>query len=146
MFEKLMCFKQGGGNNHRSLMLLENVTTLHSLFMSCPQSGSVTFLGVIKASNFNRAITLGFKHSSNELEVITFLYCSNLLCEMQKLIYCYCVGWGGRCCWCCLCKYVTWSMGCLGVGEAARGEQLIANQGQEWMGIRTMKKRSWFSK
>ncbi len=25
-------------------------------------------------------------------------------------------------------------MGCLGVGEAARGEQLIANQGQEWMG------------
>ncbi len=27
-------------------------------------------------------------------------------------------------------------MGCLGVGEAARGEQLIANQGQEWMGIR----------
>ncbi len=31
-------------------------------------------------------------------------------------------------------------MGCLGVGEAARGEQLIANQGQEWMGIRTMSK------
>ncbi len=26
-------------------------------------------------------------------------------------------------------------MGCLGVGEAARGEQLRANQGQEWMGI-----------
>ncbi len=26
-------------------------------------------------------------------------------------------------------------MGCLGVGEAARGEQLITNQGQEWTGI-----------
>jgi hypothetical protein len=37
-------------------------------------------------------------------------------------------------------------MGCLGVGEAARGEQLIANQRQEWMGIRIMSKRSWFSK
>jgi hypothetical protein len=32
------------------------------------------------------------------------------------------------------------------VGEAARGEQLIANQGQEWMGICTTSKRSWFSK
>jgi hypothetical protein len=31
------------------------------------------------------------------------------------------------------------------VGEAARGEQLIANQGQEWIGIRTMSKRSWLS-
>ncbi len=37
-------------------------------------------------------------------------------------------------------------MGCLGVGEAARGEQLIANQGQEWMGIRTTSKRSCLSK
>jgi hypothetical protein len=45
-----------------------------------------------------------------------------------------------------LCKYVTWSVGCLGEGGAAGGEQLIANQGQEWMGIRTMSKRSWFSK
>jgi hypothetical protein len=32
------------------------------------------------------------------------------------------------------------------VGEAAKGEQLIANQGQEWMGIRTTIKKSWFSK
>jgi hypothetical protein len=39
------------------------------------------------------------------------------------------------------------------VGEAAMGEQLTAmgeqltaNQGQEWMGIRSMSKRSWFSK
>jgi hypothetical protein len=32
-------------------------------------------------------------------------------------------------------------MGCVGVGEAAKGEQLIANQGQEWMGIRTMSKK-----
>jgi hypothetical protein len=32
------------------------------------------------------------------------------------------------------------------VGEAARGEQLIANQGQDWMGIRTMSKRSRISK
>jgi hypothetical protein len=37
-------------------------------------------------------------------------------------------------------------VGCLGVGEAARGGQSIANQGQEWMGIRTPSKRSWFSK
>ncbi len=37
---------------------------------------------------------------------------------------------------------VTWSMGCAGVGEAAKGEQLIANQGQEWMGIRTMSKKA----
>ncbi len=29
---------------------------------------------------------------------------------------------------------VTWSMGCVRVGEAAKGGQLIANQGQEWMG------------
>ncbi len=36
-------------------------------------------------------------------------------------------------------------MGCLGVGEAAKFEQLIANQGQEWMGIRSTSKRSWFS-
>jgi hypothetical protein len=28
------------------------------------------------------------------------------------------------------------------VGEAARGEQLMANQGQEWMGIHTTSKRS----
>jgi hypothetical protein len=32
------------------------------------------------------------------------------------------------------------------MGEAARGEQLMANQGQEWMGIRTTSKQSWFSK
>ncbi len=30
---------------------------------------------------------------------------------------------------------VTWSLGCVRVGEVAKGEQLIANQGQEWMGI-----------
>ncbi len=28
-------------------------------------------------------------------------------------------------------------MGCVRVGEAVKGGQLIANQGQEWMGIRT---------
>jgi hypothetical protein len=32
-------------------------------------------------------------------------------------------------------------MGYLGVGEAARGKQLIANQGQVWIGIRTRSKR-----
>jgi hypothetical protein len=32
------------------------------------------------------------------------------------------------------------------VGEAARGGQLIANQGQEWMGICPTSKRRWFSK
>ncbi len=26
------------------------------------------------------------------------------------------------------------------MGEVAKGKQLIANQGQEWMGIRTMSK------
>ncbi len=36
---------------------------------------------------------------------------------------------------------VTWSVGCVGLGEAPKGEQLIANQGQERMGIRaTIKK------
>jgi hypothetical protein len=28
-------------------------------------------------------------------------------------------------------------MGCVRVGEVAKGGQLTANQGQEWMGIRT---------
>jgi hypothetical protein len=37
-------------------------------------------------------------------------------------------------------------VGCLRVGEAARGEQLIANQGQEWMGVCTTSKRRWLSK
>jgi hypothetical protein len=31
-------------------------------------------------------------------------------------------------------------MGCVRVGEVAKDEQLIANQEQEWMGIRTMSK------
>jgi hypothetical protein len=31
-------------------------------------------------------------------------------------------------------------VGCLGVGEAARGEQLIESQGHEWMGICIMSK------
>ncbi len=35
---------------------------------------------------------------------------------------------------------VTLSTGCIGVGELAKGKQLIANQGQEWMGIRTTSK------
>jgi hypothetical protein len=44
-------------------------------------------------------------------------------------------------------------MGCLGVGEATRGEQLIANQGQEWNGyshhkqkeqdLQVSKKKGW---
>jgi hypothetical protein len=37
-------------------------------------------------------------------------------------------------------------VGCLGVGEVARGEQLIANQRQEWMGIHTTSKKRWFFK
>jgi hypothetical protein len=40
---------------------------------------------------------------------------------------------------------VTWSVGCVGVGEVAQGEQSIANQGQEWMGSRH-NQESWFSK
>jgi hypothetical protein len=31
-------------------------------------------------------------------------------------------------------------MGCVRVGEVAKDEQLIANQGQEWMGIPAMSK------
>ncbi len=37
---------------------------------------------------------------------------------------------------------VTWSMGCVRVGEVAKGEQSVANQGQEWMGIRTTIKKA----
>ncbi len=37
---------------------------------------------------------------------------------------------------------VTWSVGCVRVGEVAKGEQSIANQGQEWMGIRAMNKKA----
>jgi hypothetical protein len=31
---------------------------------------------------------------------------------------------------------------CVRVGEVAKGEQLIANQGQEWMGIHTTSKKA----
>jgi hypothetical protein len=64
----------------------------------------------------------------------------------QKYFIRYCIRRDGRCCWCRLCQYVTWSVVCLGVGETARGEQLIAYQGQEGMGIRTTSKRSRISK
>ncbi len=37
---------------------------------------------------------------------------------------------------------VTWSMGCVRLGEVAKGKQLIANQGQEWMGIHTTSKKT----
>ncbi len=37
---------------------------------------------------------------------------------------------------------VTWSVECVWVGEVAKGEQLIAKQGQEWMGIHAMIKES----
>jgi hypothetical protein len=33
-------------------------------------------------------------------------------------------------------------MGCVRVGEAAKGGQLIANQGQEWMGIYIMSEKA----
>ncbi len=32
--------------------------------------------------------------------------------------------------------YCNLAVGCVWVGEVAKGGQLIANQGQEWMGIR----------
>jgi hypothetical protein len=35
-------------------------------------------------------------------------------------------------------------MGCVRVGKAAKGGQLIANQGQEWMGIGTTSKKAGF--
>jgi hypothetical protein len=41
---------------------------------------------------------------------------------------------------------VTRSMGCVRVGEVAKGEQLIANQGQEWNGYSHHEQDSWFSK
>ncbi len=37
---------------------------------------------------------------------------------------------------------VTWSVGCERVIEAAKGGQLLSNQGQEWMGIRAMSKKA----
>jgi hypothetical protein len=37
---------------------------------------------------------------------------------------------------------ITCPMGCVRVGELAKGEQLIANQGQEWMGSRTTSKKA----
>jgi hypothetical protein len=37
---------------------------------------------------------------------------------------------------------VTWSMGCVRVGEEAKGGQLIANHGQECMGIRPTSKKA----
>ncbi len=37
---------------------------------------------------------------------------------------------------------VTWSMGCVRVGEAAKGGQLITTQWQEWMGIHTTSKKA----
>jgi hypothetical protein len=33
-------------------------------------------------------------------------------------------------------------MGCVRVGEVAKGGQLIANQGQEWVGMRTTSKEA----
>jgi hypothetical protein len=69
-----------------------------------------------------------------------FIYCIHIIHALAQVIMILntmshignCIRRDGGCCWCRLCKYVTWSVGCLGVGEAARGEQLIANQGQEW--------------
>jgi hypothetical protein len=37
---------------------------------------------------------------------------------------------------------VTWSVGCKRVGEVAKDGQLLANQGQEWMGIHAMGKKA----
>ncbi len=37
---------------------------------------------------------------------------------------------------------VTWSVGCERVVELAKGGHLLADQGQEWMGIRTMRKEA----
>ncbi len=37
---------------------------------------------------------------------------------------------------------VTRSVGCERAGELAKGEQLLADQGQEWMGIRTTSKEA----
>ncbi len=37
---------------------------------------------------------------------------------------------------------VTWSVGCERVGELAKDGKLLADQGQEWMGIRTTSKEA----
>ncbi len=37
---------------------------------------------------------------------------------------------------------VTWTVGCVGVREVAKGEQLTANQRQELMGIHAMIKKA----
>jgi hypothetical protein len=37
---------------------------------------------------------------------------------------------------------VTLSVGCERLGELAKGGQLLADQGQEWMGIRTTSKKA----
>ncbi len=39
---------------------------------------------------------------------------------------------------------LTWSVGCVRVGEVAKGKQSIANQGQESMGIRATIKKAGF--
>jgi hypothetical protein len=67
----------------------------------------------------------------------------------------YCIRRDNWCYWCPPCKYVTWSAGCLGVGEAARGEQLLANQDKSgWVfaprakeaGSLSKWKEGWFTK
>ncbi len=37
---------------------------------------------------------------------------------------------------------VTWYVGCERVGRLAKGGQLLVDQGQEWMGIRTTSKEA----
>ncbi len=37
---------------------------------------------------------------------------------------------------------VTWYVGCERVRKVAKGGQLLADQGQEWMGIRTTSKKA----
>ncbi len=68
---------------------------------------------------------------------VTYLWCN---------IKYYCIRRSSWCCWCHLCKYVTWSVGYLRGGLSSKGEQLIANLGQGWMDIRTMSTRRGISK
>ncbi len=42
---------------------------------------------------------------------------------------CNCIRWDGWCCWCRLCKYVTWSVGCLWGGLSSKGRTVDSQPG-----------------
>ncbi len=123
---------------HSSLTRIPNV--LLSTVPSGGGSSSRSNWGAVSVANSSLHTPMG-SFTMFPIQSSQVTKCPSLKVHNSK-----CIRWDGWCCWCRLCKYVNLSVGCLGVGEAARGEQSIANQGQEWMSIRTTSKRSWFSK